>query len=124
MVAEDNQVNRLVINAMLASTQASIDFAENGLQATQMATSQHYDLVLMDIQMPEMDGYRLTHEIRSDPALQDLHIILHTSLSGNFNKAMVKKVGCDDFLSKFQPDELAEKVQSHLRYRLEKGDWQ
>lgn len=82
-----------------------------------------YLMLITDAEMPEMDGYRLTLEIRSDPALQDLHIILHTSLSGNFNKAMVKKVGCDDFLSKFQPDELAEKVQSHLRHRLEKGDW-
>jgi len=82
-----------------------------------------YLMLITDAEMPEMDGYRLTHEIRSDPALKDLHIILHTSLSGNFNKAMVEKVGCDDFLSKFQPDELAEKVQTHLRHRLDTGDW-
>jgi len=82
-----------------------------------------YLMLITDAEMPEMDGYRLTHEIRSDPALKDLHVILHTSLSGNFNKAMVEKVGCDDFLSKFQPDELAEKVQTHLRHRLDTGDW-
>ncbi len=84
---------------------------------------QEYLMLITDAEMPEMDGYRLTHEIRSDPTLQGLHVILHTSLSGNFNKAMVKKVGCDDFLSKFQPDELAEKVQAHLRHRLDTGDW-
>lgn len=84
---------------------------------------QEYLMLVTDAEMPEMDGYRLTHEIRSDPVLQDLHVILHTSLSGNFNKAMVKKVGCNDFLSKFQPDELAEKVQAHLRHRLDIGDW-
>jgi len=56
LIAEDNQVNRMVISAMLAPTQAVLGFAENGLEATQMATRQHYDLVLMDIQMPEMDG--------------------------------------------------------------------
>ncbi len=84
---------------------------------------QEYLMLITDAEMPEMDGYRLTHEIRSDPTLQGLHVILHTSLSGNFNKAMVKKVGCNDFLSKFQPDELAEKVQSHLRHRLDTGDW-
>lgn len=80
-----------------------------------------YLMLITDAEMPEMDGYRLTHEIRSDPLLKDIHIILHTSLSGNFNKAMVKKVGCDDFLSKFQPDELAEKVQSYLRDQIDSG---
>lgn len=56
LVAEDNQVNRLVLNAMLEPTHAGVSFAENGLIATKMAESQHYDLILMDIQMPEMDG--------------------------------------------------------------------
>lgn len=77
-----------------------------------------YDQVLMvvtDAEMPEMDGYRLTTEIRNDPSLKDLYVVLHTSLSGSFNKAMVKQVGCDDFLSKFRPDELAILVQDYLR---------
>jgi two-component system chemotaxis response regulator CheV len=65
--------------------------------------------------MPEMDGYRLTREVREDPALKDLYIVLHTSLSGSFNKAMVQKVGCDDFLSKFQPDKLATLIQDRIR---------
>ncbi|WP_439134158.1 chemotaxis protein [Pseudomaricurvus sp.] len=80
-----------------------------------------YLMLVTDAEMPEMDGYRLTHEIRSDPALKDLHVILHTSLSGSFNLAMVKKVGCDDFLSKFQPDELAEKVQGYMRTQIQSG---
>jgi two-component system chemotaxis response regulator CheV len=53
--------------------------------------------------------------VRKDPALKNLYVVLHTSLSGSFNKAMVEKVGCDDFLSKFQPDELAKVVQKRLR---------
>ena len=72
-------------------------------------------MVITDAEMPEMDGYRLTTEIRSDPRLKDLHVVLHTSLSGSFNDAMVKKVGCDDFLSKFQPDKLASTVQERIR---------
>lgn len=68
--------------------------------------------------MPEMDGYMLTTEIRRDPALKDMFVILHTSLSGNFNKAMVEKVGCDGFLSKFQPEQLAEEVQRLIRKKL------
>lgn len=72
-------------------------------------------MVITDAEMPEMDGYRLTSEIRKDPRLRELYVVLHTSLSGNFNKAMVEKVGCDGFLSKFQPDQLVEVVRERLR---------
>ena len=71
-------------------------------------------MVFTDAEMPEMDGYRLTTEIRSDPRLKDLYVVLHTSLSGSFNEAMVKKVGCDNFLSKFQPDKLVDMVRQRL----------
>lgn len=72
-------------------------------------------MMISDIEMPEMDGYTLTAEVRNDPKLQGLHIMLHTSLSGVFNQAMVRKVGADDFLAKFSPDELAERVLMRLR---------
>lgn len=72
-------------------------------------------MVITDAEMPEMDGYRMTYEIRKDPKLKDLHIVMHTSLSGSFNEAMVEKVGCDGFLSKFRPDELATIVQERVR---------
>ncbi|SEL73298.1 two-component system, chemotaxis family, response regulator CheV [Atopomonas hussainii] len=67
-------------------------------------------MIVSDIEMPEMDGYTLTAEIRADPRLEGLHILLHTSLSGVFNQAMVKKVGANDFLAKFRPDDLASRV--------------
>ncbi len=72
-------------------------------------------MVITDAEMPEMDGYRMTYEIRNDERLKDLHIGMHTSLSGSFNNAMVEKVGCDGFLSKFRPDELATIVQQRIR---------
>lgn len=72
-------------------------------------------MIISDIEMPEMDGYTLTAEIRGDPRMQKLHILLHTSLSGVFNQAMVKKVGADDFLAKFRPDELASRVIERIR---------
>ncbi|WP_300655813.1 chemotaxis protein CheV [Pseudomonas sp.] len=71
-------------------------------------------MVFTDAEMPEMDGYRLTTEIRQDPRLKDLYVVLHTSLSGSFNEAMVKKVGCDNFLSKFQPDKLVDVIRERL----------
>jgi two-component system chemotaxis response regulator CheV len=71
-------------------------------------------MIFTDAEMPEMDGYRLTTEIRNDPRLKDLYVVLHTSLSGSFNEAMVKKVGCDNFLSKFQPDKLVDVIRQRL----------
>jgi two-component system chemotaxis response regulator CheV len=84
------------------------DLVENGAGVS--------DLLMMvsDIEMPEMDGYTLTAEVRNDPRMTGLHILLHTSLSGVFNQAMVKKVGADDFLAKFKPDELAQRVIDRL----------
>jgi two-component system chemotaxis response regulator CheV len=70
----------------------------------------YYDLIISDIEMPEMDGYTLTASIKAHPRLGGMHVMLHTSLSGVFNKAMVEKVGADDFLAKFHPDELARRV--------------
>ena len=72
-------------------------------------------MLITDAEMPEMDGYRLTHEIRNNPKLKDMFVVMHTSLSGSFNKAMVDKVGCNEFLSKFQPDHLAEVIQNRIR---------
>ncbi len=77
--------------------------------------SEYYALMITDAEMPVMDGYRLTHECREDPRLKSLYIVMHTSLSGSFNYAMVAKVGCNDFISKFHPDSLAQAVQKRLR---------
>ncbi|WP_250658492.1 chemotaxis protein [Alkalimarinus coralli] len=96
--------------------------ATNGLEAHNMlkewAEKGEIDSLLMvitDAEMPEMDGYMLTTAIRQDERLKDIYVVLHTSLSGSFNQAMVEKVGCDGFLSKFQPDELAVVVQDRLK---------
>ncbi|MDP5029529.1 MAG: chemotaxis protein CheV [Paraglaciecola sp.] len=72
-------------------------------------------MMFTDAEMPEMDGYRLTAEVRQDPRMSDLFIALNTSLSGSFNEAMVEKVGCNRFISKFQPDLLVEVVQQRMR---------
>ena len=79
------------------------------------------DLLLMitDAEMPEMDGYKLTYEVRNDPRMKDLYITLNTSLSGSFTDAMAKKVGCDRFISKFQPDVLV--AQTRLKQVLDKS---
>ena len=77
--------------------------------------SKKFLVMISDIEMPEMDGYTLTSEVRDDPRLANLHIVLHTSLSGVFNQAMVKKVGADNFLAKFNPDQLATMVTDRIK---------
>lgn len=67
-------------------------------------------MVISDIEMPEMDGYTFTTEVRADPRLAHLYIILHTSMSGVFNQSMVDRVGANKFIAKFDPDILAEAV--------------
>ena len=71
-------------------------------------------MVISDVEMPDMDGYRLTTEIRRDPRLAGLYVLLHSSLSGMFNQAMVKRVGADHFLAKLNADELARCVLGRL----------
>jgi two-component system chemotaxis response regulator CheV len=117
-----------VAMSQLKSTMAQLDIhshsASDGLRALKLLKSWADEgldmqdkllMVITDAEMPEMDGYRLTTEIRSDPRLKDLYVVLHTSLSGSFNEAMVKKVGCDNFLSKFQPDKLVDVICERLQ---------
>jgi two-component system chemotaxis response regulator CheV len=76
-------------------------------------------MVISDIEMPEMDGYTLAAMIREDQRMDKMHIVLHSSLSGGFNVSMVKKVGADGFLAKFNPDDLAGVVIDRIK-KLEK----
>ena len=108
------QIQRVVEQMGIRATlrkdgKEAIDYLE-GLLAEGKDPNEELILVISDIEMPEMDGYTFTAEVRANDKLKDLHIILHTSLSGVFNEAMVKKVGADDFLSKFKPDLLAKRL--------------
>lgn len=98
-----------VETTLLKNGQEAIEYLE-GLLAEGKDPNRELLLVISDIEMPEMDGYTFTAEVRTHPKLSSMHIILHTSLSGIFNEAMVKKVGANDFLAKFHPDELAKRV--------------
>lgn len=127
LLVDDSATAMAQVKSTLSNIGIEIVYRQDGLKALsylKQLVAEGVDvckelfMVITDAEMPEMDGYRLTHEIRKDPALSDLFVLLHTSLSGNFNEAMVKKVGCNGFLSKFQPDELAERVQQHLREAL------
>ncbi|ATL92051.1 chemotaxis protein CheV [Aeromonas sobria] len=122
LVADDSSVARKQVQRALAAIGVECVLAKDGREALNMLLEMAKNgpikdqiaLVISDIEMPEMDGYTFTAEIRNNPNLKDLHVILHTSLSGVFNQAMVQKVGANNFIAKFQPDELAKAVQNAL----------
>ena len=127
-IADDSAVARNQVKKALTSLGLEIELAKNGLEALnrlkEIAEEYGYvtnrvGVLVSDIEMPEMDGYTLTAEIKNTPELQKLHVVLHTSLSGVFNQAMVQKVGADDFIAKFHPDELATAVQKWLMTECE-----
>ncbi|MFI3245161.1 MAG: chemotaxis protein CheV [Ferrimonas sp.] len=123
MVADDSSVARKQIQRALSPLGLEIIMAKDGQDALRQLLDMVKDcqciteklpLLISDIEMPEMDGYTLASAIRANPKLESLKIVLHTSLSGVFNQAMVNKVGADQFIAKFHPDELAATVNSFL----------
>ena len=124
LVVDDSSVARKQVTRCLEAVGVEMTALNDGRQALEYLQNMLAEgrrpedellMLISDIEMPEMDGYTLTAEIRSDPRLQKLHILLHTSLSGVFNQAMVKKVGADDFLAKFRPDDLAARVVERIK---------
>jgi two-component system chemotaxis response regulator CheV len=124
LTVDDSSVARKQVSRCLETVGVEVTALNDGRQALdylkQMVAEgkkpeEEFLMMISDIEMPEMDGYTLTAEIRNDPRMQKLHIILHTSLSGVFNQAMVKKVGADDFLAKFRPDDLAARVIDRIK---------
>jgi len=84
--------------------------------------SEHYSMIISDVEMPRMDGYTLATKIKSHPEMKDVYLILHTSLSGVFNTSMVEKVGANKFLAKFDPDNLVQTIQNQLKSFHEKNN--
>ncbi|PJC86002.1 chemotaxis protein CheV [Vibrio sp. HA2012] len=120
LIADDSTVARKQVQRAIESIGFEAVAVKDGKEAynklVEMAANgsvyEQISLVISDIEMPEMDGYTLTAEIRRHPDLKDLHIILHTSLSGVFNQAMVERVGANEFIAKFNPDELGAAVKA------------
>lgn len=98
----------------LEALQKMADKADKG---DAIAVSKQVLMVISDIEMPEMDGYTLTTNIRKDPRLKDLYVVLNSSLSGGFNDNLTQKVGANKFLSKWHTDELANLVIELIRLR-------
>ena len=123
LVVDDSSVARRQIERCLTAIGIKVVTKNDGKQALDLLkemtsdgsqATDHFSMMISDVEMPEMDGYTLVTRCKSDSNIDPLYIMLHTSLSGVFNKAMVQKVGANDFMAKFSPDELAERVMEIL----------
>jgi two-component system chemotaxis response regulator CheV len=123
LVADDSSVARSQIKKTMTQIGIDITLVYDGKQALEQLQNwvtegidinQHVALIISDIEMPEMDGYSLTTEIRKDATLKDIPVLLHSSMSGEFNTSLVDKVGANKFIAKFDPDELATTVQGMI----------
>jgi two-component system chemotaxis response regulator CheV len=124
LVVDDSSVARNQITNTLSQLGIQSTVARDGREGLNILKgwaadgkplNERVTMVITDVEMPEMDGYTFTAEIKKDPRLKDLYVLMHTSLSGVFNNAMVEKVGADKFVAKFKPDELAQAVLERVK---------
>jgi two-component system, sensor histidine kinase and response regulator len=107
LLVEDNEINQEVAIGLLEDAAIQVDLAENGEIAVRMANDNDYDAVLMDMQMPVMDGIEATRAIRSDPRFQNLPIIAMTANAMAADREKCLKAGMNDHIGKpIDPDQL------------------
>ena len=115
LVVEDQEDNRRILRDMLTNVGYEVVEAEHGGKALTAAVTHHPDLILMDIQLPVLDGYEATRQLKAEPGLREIPIIVITSyaLSGDEEKA--RAAGSDDYVTKpFSPRQLLAKIRSYL----------
>jgi len=122
LVADDSAVARAQIRRALEDIGVEAILVGDGKQALEKLVAwadegdvdERIAMVISDIEMPQMDGYTLVREIREHPRLAHLYVMMHSSLSGVFNRQACIAAGADLLLAKFEPDELARAVMAYL----------
>ena len=126
LIADDSVVARKKITNVLKELNCNVTQMKTGLEtwehlqkllADGIDPCDKYLMLISDIEMPEMDGYTLTTQIKNDPRIKNMYITLHSSMSGEFNETMISKVGADQFLAKFNSDAFAEMVMMVMKQR-------
>lgn len=115
LVVEDHEDNRQILRDLLGTVGYEIIEADDGAQGVARAKAEHPDLILMDIQLPILDGYEATRQIKADPSLAGIPVIVVTSyaLSGDDEKA--REAGCDAYVTKpYSPRQLLAKIHEFL----------
>ena len=115
LVVEDTEDNRQIIRDLLTSVGYEMIEAVDGLEGVTTAEREQPDLILMDIQLPGIDGYEATRRIRAIPALAKVPIIAVTSYALSGDEAKTRAAGCDGYVAKpFSPRQLLAKVREFL----------
>jgi len=114
LIVDDNHLNRMVLKKFMDKWKVASDYAENGLIGLKKLKGAKFDLVLLDLQMPEMDGYEMAQEMTKDNNLNSIPVIAISAdtISNVYDKVIAS--GMDDFITKpFNPDELKSKIYMH-----------
>ena len=115
LVVEDQEDNRTILRDLLGAAGYELIEAIDGAEGVKLAQQEKPDLILMDIQLPGMDGYEATRRIKSDAALRTTPIIAVTSYALSGDEAKARAAGCDGYVTKpFSPRELLAKVREYL----------
>jgi len=115
LVVEDQEDNRQILRDLLASADYDMVEAEDGEQALVAVKARRPDLILMDIQLPLMDGYEATRRIKADPDLKDIPVIVVTSYALSGDEAKARAAGCDAYVTKpYSPRQLLAKIREYL----------
>jgi two-component system cell cycle response regulator DivK len=115
LVVEDQEDNRQILRDLLGNAGYELTEAENGEEAIAAVDRRRPDLILMDIQLPLMDGYEATRRIRTNPDLKTVPIIAVTSYALSGDEAKALAAGCDGYVTKpYSPRDLLAKVRTYL----------
>jgi len=115
LVVEDQVDNRQILRDLLTSADYELTEAENGEEALAAVSKQRPDLILMDIQLPIMDGYEATRRIKANPAWKDIPIIVVTSYALSGDEAKAREAGCDAYVTKpYSPRLLLAKIREYM----------
>jgi CheY-like chemotaxis protein len=124
LLAEDNQVNQMLVTAILARAGARADIAGNGLEAIEAMRSRAYDIILMDMRMPELDGLEATRRIRElGGAPSRVPIIALTANATQEDRRQCLEAGMNDFMAKpIDANDLIQKIALHAKVTLIEGE--
>jgi two-component system cell cycle response regulator DivK len=115
LVVEDQEDNRTILRDLLGAAGYDLIEAADGAEGVRLAQQEKPDLILMDIQLPVIDGYEATRRIKGDAALKSTPIIAVTSYALSGDEAKARAAGCDGYVTKpFSPRELLAKVREYL----------
>src|SRR5215831_3529761 len=124
LVVDDVEVNVRLLEAKLSSEYFTVITAATGAAALKLAQSEHPDIILLDVMMPEMDGFEVCRRLKADPQTADIPVVMVTALSEVSDRVRGLQAGADDFLTKPVNDiALFARVRSLVRLKRMAEEW-